>query len=59
MEHTKYLVKPHFNGWCEVSEENFNRFIDNIRKHTPAMNEQQKQKHINQVTKIERRHGNV
>lgn len=53
MEHKKYFVKSHFNGWCEVSEENFNRFIDNIWKSAVAMNEQQKQKYINQVTKTE------
>lgn len=51
----KYFVKSHFNGWCEVSEENYKRFIENIIQRAGGMNDKQKQQYINRVTKTEPR----
>lgn len=48
----RYYVKSHFNGWREVPKENYDRFIENIRKHATGLNESKKERFIKQVTKI-------
>lgn len=47
-----YFVKSRFYGWKEVSETQYNRFINNIRVGATAMNEQQKEELIKKVTKV-------
>lgn len=46
----RYFVKSHFHGWCEVDEERYNRFIDNILKNATGLKFEQKKDYIKQVT---------
>ena len=49
----RYFVKPHFSGWHEVTENQYVRFINNIRTGASAMTESQKQQLIERVTRTE------
>lgn len=46
----RYFVKSHFQGWCEVDEERYNRFIDNILKNATGLKSEHKKDYIKQVT---------
>jgi effector-binding domain-containing protein len=49
----KYFVKAIFSGWHEVSEENYNRFCDNIRRNATGIKSEEKEAYILTVTRIE------
>lgn len=49
----KYFVKAIFSGWHEVSEANYNRFCDNIRKNATGIKSEEKEAYILTVTRIE------
>lgn len=49
----RYFVKAHFGGWCEVTEENFNKFVENIQKHATGLKAHEKEEYIKKVTRIE------
>lgn len=49
----KYFVKAIFSGWHEVSEENYNRFCDNIRNGATGLKSEEKEAYIITVTSIE------
>lgn len=53
----RYFVKSHFNGCNEVTENQYIRFIANIRSGASAMSEQQKQQLIERVTRVEPKGG--
>ncbi|MBQ7792891.1 MAG: hypothetical protein IJ366_00385 [Clostridia bacterium] len=46
----RYFVKSHFHGWCEVDEEHYNKFVDNILKNATGLKSEQKKDYIKQVT---------
>lgn len=49
----KYFVKAIFSGWHEASEENYNRFCDNIRRNATGIKSEEKEAYILTVTRIE------
>ena len=51
-DNTRYFVKSHFNGWCEVGYENYKAFIENIAKHATGIPSNKKQEYISKVTKV-------
>ena len=48
----KYLVKSHFRGWVEVSEEKFYGFRELLRKSTINIPAEEKEAYIASRTKI-------
>ena len=48
----RYFVKSHFSDWREVSKDNFDGFVQNIKRNAGGINEQQKEEHLKKVTKI-------
>lgn len=48
----RYFVKSRFYGWREVSEEQYARFVDVIRKGATAMTAEKKEEYIKSVTRI-------
>lgn len=49
----RYFVKTHFSGWCEVTEVNFGKFVENIHKHATGIKADEKEEYIKKVTRIE------
>lgn len=47
----RYFVKPHYSDWAEVTENQYNGFITNIRENATAMTSEQKEAYIQQVTR--------
>lgn len=50
-DNTRYFVKSHFNGWCEVGYENYKAFIKNIVNSATGIPSDKKQEYISKVTK--------
>jgi hypothetical protein len=50
----KYFIKSRFFGWREVTEEQFARWCDHIRKNAVAMKPEERERHIQENTRIEK-----
>ena len=48
----QYFVKSLFSGWCEVNEEKYYSFIENIRLHASGLASQKKEEYIKKATRI-------
>ena len=49
----KYFIKSRFSGWREVTEEQFARWCDHIRKNAVAMKPEERERYIQEHTRIE------
>lgn len=52
-DNRRYFVKSHFNGWCKVGYGNYNRFIQNIRENASGLKQEEKERYIQKVTRVE------
>lgn len=48
----KYFVKSYFNGWQEVKEEQYKRFVQNLRQGSTNIKQEAKDDFISSRTKI-------
>lgn len=55
----RYFVKPYYSDWAEVTEDQYNNFIANIRENATAMSSEQKEAYIQQVIRTAEGGGNT
>lgn len=49
----KYYVRSHFYGWREVSKEQFDSFVEHLRKNATGITADKKEEYIQTHTRIE------
>ena len=48
----KYYVKSLFHGWCEVSKEQFDSFVEHLRKNATGIPADKKEAYIQTCVRI-------